>query len=141
MKLCAFSCARCLPRNAIDRQMLAMSRCYALFVRSTADRGALLENLVFMQLRRQGLAPEYYVTKNGAEVDFLIVGEDRSRRQLIQVCWDIHDPITQEREIRALLSAMQEMGLSRGTIVTWLHEDMSDKRLDIVPAWKWLLTE
>jgi len=39
------------------------------------------------------------------------------------------------------LSAMQELGLSRGTIVTWLDEDVSDKRLDIVPAWKWLLTE
>ena len=26
-------------------------------------------------------------------------------------------------------------------IVTWLDEDVSDKRLDIVPAWKWLLNE
>jgi predicted AAA+ superfamily ATPase len=107
----------------------------------TDDRGALLENLVFMHLRRQGLAPEYYVTKKGAEVDFVLAAEDRSERRLIQVCWDIHDPVTQKREVSALLSAMQELGVSRGTIVTWLDEDMSDKRLDIVPAWKWLLTE
>jgi len=53
----------------------------------------------------------------------------------------MHDPVTQKREVSALLSAMQELGLSRGTIVTWLDEGVSDKRLDIVPAWKWLLTE
>jgi predicted AAA+ superfamily ATPase len=107
----------------------------------TDARGALLENLVFMHFRRQGLAPEYYVTKNGAEVDFVLTAKDRSERQLVQVCWDIHDPVTQKREVRTLLSAMQELGLSRGTIVTWLDEDVSEKRLDIVPAWKWLLAE
>jgi len=106
----------------------------------TDDRGALLENLVFMHFRGQGLAPEYYVTKNGAEVDFVLTAEDKSERRL-QVCWDIHDPVTQKREVNALLSAMQELGLSRGTIVTWLDEDVLDKRIDIVPAWKWLLTE
>jgi predicted AAA+ superfamily ATPase len=31
--------------------------------------------------------------------------------------------------------------VKRGTIVTWLDEDVSDKRLEIVPAWKWLLAE
>jgi len=55
--------------------------------------------------------------------------------------WDIHDPDTQKREVRALLSAMDELGVRRGTIITWLDEDVSDKRLEIVPAWKWLLTE
>jgi len=113
----------------------------AMSLRMTDDRGALLENLVFMHLRRRGLAPEYYVTKNGAEVDFVLAGEHRSERRLIQVCWDIHDSVTQKREVRALLSAMQELGLRRGTIVTWLDEDVSDQRLNIVPAWKWLLTE
>jgi len=71
----------------------------------------------------------------------VLAAEDRSERRLIQVCWDMHDPVTQKREVSALLSAMQELGLSRGTIVTWLDEGVSDKRLDIVPAWKWLLTE
>jgi hypothetical protein len=104
------------------------------------DRGALLENLVFMHLRRQGLAPEYYVTKNGAEVDFILTVKNRSEHRLIQVCWDIHDPATQKREVHALQLAMKELGLSKGTIVTWLDEDVSDQRIDIVPAWKWLLT-
>ena len=113
----------------------------AMSLRMTDDRGALLENVVYMHFRRNGLAPEYYVTKSGAEVDFVLAAEDRSERRLIQVCWDIHDPDTQKREVRALLSAMDELGLRRGTIVTWLDEDVSDERLEIVPAWKWLLTE
>jgi predicted AAA+ superfamily ATPase len=34
---------------------------------------------------------------------------------------------------------MHELGLNRGTIVTWLEEGSVD-RIEIVPAWKWLLT-
>jgi len=113
----------------------------AMSLQITDDRGALLENLVFMHLRRQGLAPEYYVTKKGTEIDFILTAKDRSKRRLIQVCWDIHDPATQKREVHTLQSAMKELGLSKGTIVTWLDEDVSDKRLDIVPAWKWLLAK
>ena len=113
----------------------------AMSLRMMGDRGALLENLVYMHFRRQGLAPEYYVTKNGAEVDFVLAEKDRGEHRLIQVCWDIHDPDTQKREVGALLSAMDELGLKRDIIVTWLDEDVSDKRLEIVPAWKWLLAE
>jgi uncharacterized protein len=107
----------------------------------TDDRGAVLENLVFMHFRRQGLEPEYYLTKNGAEVDFVLAVKDTDDRRLIQVCWDMNEPVTQKREISSLSSAMQELGISRGTIVTWLHEEVFDNRIDIVPAWKWLLTE
>jgi len=82
-----------------------------------------------------------YLLERDAEVDFVVTAEYRSKHRLIQVCWDIMNPATQKREVRALLSAMQELGLRRGTIVTWLDEDVSDKRLDIVPAWKWLLAE
>ncbi len=113
----------------------------AMSLRIMGDWGALLENLVYMHFRRQGLAPEYYVTKNGVEVDFVLSAKDRGEYRLIQVCWDIHDPDTQKREVGALLSAMDELDLKRGTIVTWLDEDLSDKRLEIVPVWKWLLAE
>ncbi len=113
----------------------------AMSLRMMGDRGALLENLVYMHFRRLGLAPEYYVTKKGAEVDFVLAAKDRDEYRLIQVCWDIHDPDTQKREVGALLSAMDELGLKCGTIVTWLDEDVSDKRIEIVPVWKWLLAE
>jgi len=44
--------------------------------------------------------------------------------------------------LRALMRHItQKRGISRGTIVTWLDEEVFDNRIDIVPAWKWLLTE
>jgi predicted AAA+ superfamily ATPase len=112
----------------------------AMSLHMTEDRGALLENLVYMQLRRQGHNPEYYFTKNSAEIDFVLAADNRRRRQLIQVCWTIRDPRTREREVGALLSGMEELGLKRGTLITWLDEESPDDRIDVVPAWRWLLS-
>lgn len=63
---------------------------------------------------------------------------------LYQVCWDISDPMTRDREIRGLLEA------SASTACTELYIIISDCREDItldngvtvrvLPAWKWLLT-
>lgn len=119
---------------AIDSGLLK-----AVSLRSGENRGALLENIVYMHLRRQGFAPEYYVTRKEGEVDFLVAPEERESRKLIQVCWDMNDPETRNRELRALLCAMNELGMNRGTVVTWLDEESPDERLDVVPVWKWLL--
>ena len=112
----------------------------AMSFRMTEDRGALLENLVFMHLRRKGFAPGYYVASNGNEVDFVLPGEEGSQRRLIQVCWDFQDPATRKREVQGLLSAMKELEVSQGTIVTWFDEDASNESVQIVPAWKWILS-
>jgi predicted AAA+ superfamily ATPase len=105
----------------------------------TGDQGAILENLVFMHLRRKGLKPEYYLTQSGTEVDFVFWPEGEKERQLIQVCWDITNPETRKREVAGLLGVMKELGLRKGKIITWLDEDLSDERIEILPAWKWLL--
>src|SRR6266446_5630296 len=119
---------------AIDTGLLG-----AMAFHATEDRGALLENLVYMHLRRQGMMPEYYITQTGSEVDFVVRPEDERERHLIQVCWALDQPQTRQREVAALLSAMDELQVPRGSIVTWLDADTSDDRLTIVPAWQWLL--
>ena len=113
----------------------------AMTYRITGDQGAVLENLVFMHFRRKGIRPEYYITKSGAEVDFVLAPEGQRERELIQVCWDMHNPATKKREIHALSEAMRELGLKKGTIVTWLDEDTSVEGIAILPAWRWSLTE
>ena len=112
----------------------------AMSMRMTEDRGSVLENLVYMHLRRQGFSPEYYVTGRGGEVDFVLT-PPRGQRRLIQACWDLSEPRTRQREVSSLLLAMDEIGVKRGTIVTWLDETSPDSRIEVVPAWRWLLTD
>ena len=124
------------PRKVyvIDTGLLeAMSFCM------TEDRGARLENLVFLHLRRSGCQVEYYITGSGAEVDFVVLPRSRGGRRLIQVCWDLSDAGTRARELTALREAMRELRIRSATIVTWLDEDTSDGRIRIVPAWRWLV--
>lgn len=71
--------------------------------------GKLFENQMYLDLRRQGKKIFYYHTADGYEVDF--VTQDREgRHELIQVVWDANDPLTMEREERALRQAESELG-------------------------------
>jgi len=107
--------------------------------RMTEDRGALLENLVYMHLRRQGKAAEYYMTNRGAEVDFVLRGLRNTESELIQVCWSLDNLETRKREESAIKDAMKELNIKRGALITWLDEYNAGEDLEIVPAWKWLL--
>lgn len=102
----------------------------------TEDRGTLLETAVHLHLRRHGRAPEYYSTTSGYEVDFIVrsPGQD----ELIQVCWDLSDPATRHREMRALREARSELGIDRATVVC-MDEEGEEDGIACVPAWKWLL--
>lgn len=105
----------------------------------TEDRGALLENIVYMHLRRKGLKPEYYITGEGGEIDFILPPGAIEEGRLIQVCWDLGHRSTRERETRSLLAAMDELNEKQGLIVTWLDEKSPHERINVLPVWKWLL--
>lgn len=74
--------------------------------------GRLMENAVFIELRKSGLVENkdifYYKTADGKEADFCI-REGSHFSQLIQVCYDISDIGTKEREIKGLLSVFMEV--------------------------------
>ena len=82
----------------------------------TKDQGRALENLVYLDLRRQGKTVYYYTSQQGYEIDFVTVALDGTR-ELIQVTWDMSDPQTAEREQRALAAGQAELGLD-GRIIT-----------------------
>lgn len=109
-------------------------------VKMDLEKGWLLENLVFMSLRRGFNKIEYYVTKGGGEVDFLVQDNVTLKQQLVQVSWDLSDKKTLSREIKALKDAMLETGVEDGVIVTWEDECEIDG-VRILPAWKWCLAE
>lgn len=68
--------------------------------------GKLLETVVYWDLVRKGEVIYYYKTASGREVDFYL---PRSQR-LIQVCVDLSDATTKDREEAALLDAQHELG-------------------------------
>ena len=111
----------------------------AMSFRNTSNYGPLLENMVFMHLRRNGYDTEYINTKAGYETDFFARHRVTDRIELVQVCWDISDEKTFNREIRGLKSAMEEFSIESGTIVTWDDEASLDGNINVVPVWKWLL--
>ena len=69
--------------------------------------GHALETAVLVELERRGCEVSYVRTKEGFEVDFLARSPE-GRWTLLQVCADLSDAATREREARALLSASAE---------------------------------
>lgn len=105
------------------------------------NSGHLLENLVFIALRR--ITPDifYFKSKSGREVDFIAQRRDRSR-MLVQVCESMADPQTRKREIEAITEAMTELKLTEGAIVTRGEEEqiqVESGKIHVVPAWRFLL--
>ncbi|MGC4129023.1 MAG: ATP-binding protein [Bergeyella sp.] len=103
--------------------------------------GHLLENLIFIELLRQG-KEIYYHHKNN-ECDFVIT-EGKSVVSAIQVCYSFSTEKTKKREISGLLDALNAYNLQSGLIITDDTEEeliIEDKTIHIIPAWKWLLEE
>jgi len=104
----------------------------------SADQGRMLENLVFITLRR--LHQEIYYYRVKKECDF-VIRERGSIIALIQVCYQLTSD-NKEREIEGLAEAMRFFGLKEGLILTLNEEDnlkIEDKTICIKPVWKWLV--
>jgi len=98
----------------------------------------LLENAVYMELRRGFDKIEYYNTRSGEEVDFFVTDRAARSECLIQVAYEMSDRKTREREFAALRDARRETGIEDCTIVTWDEECVEDG-IRVIPAWKWFL--
>ncbi|MBI3251274.1 MAG: ATP-binding protein, partial [Candidatus Andersenbacteria bacterium] len=120
------------------------------FIRAKAtqhspDKGRLMENLVFTELVKRGIKPNkdlfYYKTRNDREVDFLIK-KDIKITELIQVCYDTLTADVEQREIKALTEASNELSVARLTVLTWDEKRTIKKDRQTVqfkPLWEWLL--
>jgi uncharacterized protein len=69
--------------------------------------GQALETAVLVELERRGYEVSYVRTKDDREVDFLARAPEGDWL-LLQVCADLSQSATREREVRALLSASNE---------------------------------
>ena len=107
----------------------------------TDSETALFENLCAIHLYGRWLQnPEaelYYYNKE-TELDFYLPGS----RTAIQACYNLNDPTTREREVKALVQFHRLYGLGHAQIITLSEEGtISQDGLDIqvVPLAKWLL--
>lgn len=106
------------------------------------DDGKLLESSVLLHLcRRCGELEKVTYFRKEKECDFVLQREDQVL-QLIQVCWQIEDNETREREIAGLLEAHKVTHCDNLSIITHQQEETIQQdglTIHIVPAWKWML--
>lgn len=105
------------PRKvyAIDNGMV-----YANSLSFSEDTGRLLENMVFLHLRRTSSHKLFYFKEKG-ECDF-VVFEKNKCKYLIQVCQELHGE-NQKRELTGLAEAMQFFKVKQGLILTLNQRD------------------
>jgi predicted AAA+ superfamily ATPase len=96
----------------------------------------LLENQIYIELRRRGETPCFL--KRKTEVDFYIP----EKQELIQVSYSISDPETAKREIKGLRDAMKELKITNSWIITYDESNeiiVDEGIIQVIPAWQWLL--
>lgn len=104
------------------------------------DKGKLLENLVFIELKRRGKEIYFYKTKNNREIDFLY--REENTVHLIQVAYSLADLKTRERELNAFVETANEIPKTKNKLLTYnTEEEIEYKKINITiePVWKWLL--
>lgn len=111
-------------------------------IQFSRNTGKYLENIIFLELRRRYEAIFYYKTKNNLEVDF-IIQKNKKIILLIQVCESLVNEKTRKRELTALSTAMNELGLKTGLILTMDETETitlaNNKTVTVMPVYQWLL--
>lgn len=113
-------------------------------IQHSPDKGKLMENLVFTELVKRGVKPNhelfYYKTRNDREVDF-VVKKGIEITELMQVCYEAKKPDVEEREVKALVEASNELQVKKLTVLTWDEKRKMQKDGMIIhfePLWEWL---
>ncbi len=116
-------------------------------VYSQKDMGRRMENLVALELMRRrdytasGTEINYWQGTTGKEVDFLL-RRGRDVLELIQVSYDVSDPITKKREVSALIDAAKELHCSNLKVITWDYgatEEERGKEIEYIPLQRFLM--
>jgi len=110
----------------------------AVGFRFSEDFGRLMENIVFLELKKAGKEIFYY---HNPEIDFL-VKEGKKIEEVIQVSYAASRDEIRKREIENLVKVSKELKCKNLLCITWDFEDtevIDKKRIKFLPLWKWLL--
>ena len=125
-------------RQRNPRKLYILDHALKRNISITRDTGAILENIVFLHLRRMSHQIHYW--QQDQEVDFIIQHQDQVHA--INVCSDLSDPRTRQRELEGLSACLTDLQLSHGWIISLYHLEtirVNEQTIIILPAWKWLL--
>ena len=103
----------------------------------TDDVGRKLENLIFLQLRRN--YTELYYFDDKGECDFVAM-KNGVVKELIQVCYEL-TPDNLKRETSGLIQALQFFKLKKGKVITFAKSDfikIDDLEIEVIPAYQYL---
>ena len=104
------------------------------------DLGRLLENVVFLELKRR--SDEIFYFEQKGECDF-IIKKNNGRWCAYQVTLDLNEE-NESREIGGLLEACAFLGIKEGVILSYDEETrrkIQGIEVNIIPVWKWLLVD
>ena len=100
---------------------------------------SLLENLVAVNLlRKYGRSDSVFFYNRDIEVDFYVPEAETA----IQVCYDLTNADTFDREVNALLKLSKILDCKKMLVITGGMEKslkINKQKIEVVPAWKWLL--
>lgn len=111
---------------------------FALTESSSMNRGHILENLVFNELRRK-YKKIYYYDQNG-ECDFIVQADNHEVVMVIQVCLELTVE-NKQREFSGLEIAVKRFPKALPLLLTQNQEDtvlIGQRQVSILPIWKWL---
>ena len=104
----------------------------------TKDQGRMLENIVFLELKKRHETVFYF--KRKGECDF-ITKDKNAVSAVYQVCYEL-TPDNLDRELGGLIEAVKETKVKTFLILTMNQEDWFEKdglKIKALPVWKWLL--
>ena len=122
---------------------------YAKAFKSSPDMGRLYENIVAKELKKKEMENKlkffYWKNQQQEEVDF-VIQENAKIKHLIQVCINLENNETKNREVRALLKAGKELKCRSLFVITEEYEAEEELewfgikgKVRFIPLWKWLL--
>lgn len=106
----------------------------AVSFKFSKDEGKLVENLVFVELKRQN--KELYYWKNKGEIDFVIKNKDNS---LTAINVSYTDKI-EEREVKVLLEFKKKFKKAKELVILTKNTEKTQGSVRFIPLWKWLLS-
>jgi predicted AAA+ superfamily ATPase len=105
------------------------------------NTGRMIENTVFLELKRRKKDIYYLTKQHDYEVDF-VVKANRKVTQLIQVCYNLDNLKTKQRELKGLIKASNKLNCSDLLVINEGYEGEEkhkEKKIRFTPLSQWLL--